>query len=170
MTKESKTSEKQELIITRVFNAPRTLVFKAFSETESLAQWWGPKGMDITIKKLEFQPGGIFHFCMTAPDNSTMWAKFTYREILSPERIVFVNSFSDSEGNIIKPPFDDNWPTEMLNTFTFTENNGKTTLTLQVEAINASEEEIKTFTDNHPSMQGGYGGTFDQLDECLAKA
>ncbi len=152
--------------MTREFDAPRELVFKAWSEPERLAKWWGPKGFTIEVKKLDFRAGGQFHYAMRNKDSVT-FGKFVYRDIQTPERIVFVNSFADELGNIIPPPFPDPWPTEMLNTVTLTERNGKTVLNLRVVPINANAQEEQTFLEGHPSMHEGYGGTFDQLEEYL---
>ena len=74
-----------------------------------------------------------------------MWGKFVYREIVAPERIVFVNSFSDEEGNPVRHPMSPTWPLEVLNTMTLSEHDGRTTLTIRGAPINASDEERKTF-------------------------
>jgi uncharacterized protein YndB with AHSA1/START domain len=157
-----------QLKITREFYAPRVLVFKAFTTKEALAQWWGPKGSDIFVKELNFNPGGVFHYSMTN-EHGVMWGKFQYREIVEPERIVFVNSFADEDGNIIRAPFfDGGWPLEILNTLTLTEQNGKTLLTIIGGPINATAEEHTLFDSIQSSMQEGFGGTFDKLDIYLA--
>jgi uncharacterized protein YndB with AHSA1/START domain len=164
-------AKKNELVIIRVFEAPRELVFKAWTEAERLAQWWGPKGCKITVNKFDLRPGGIFHYSMNMPNGKEMWGIFNYREIVAPERIVFVNSFSDKDGNITRSPFThiNPWPLEILNVMTLTESDGKTTLTLKGSPINATDEEIQKFEATKKSMQQGFGGTFDQLDEYLAK-
>jgi uncharacterized protein YndB with AHSA1/START domain len=159
-----------QLVITRTFNAPRELVFEAWTKAEHLQQWWGPKGLTMSVSKLDFRSGGTFHFCLLSPEGDEMWAKFVLHEIVAPERIVFVNSFSDAEGNITRAPFSPVWPLEILNTVTLTEHEGSTTLTLKGEPINATSEELKAFADMHESMQQGFGGTFDQLAEFLTKA
>jgi len=159
----------REFVITRVFDAPRELVFKAFSEAERLAQWWGPKGCTIRVSKLEFRPGGIFHYSMQFPNGAEWWGRFVYREIVAPERIVWVNSFSDEAGNITRAPFGETVPLEILNTVTLSEQDGTTTLTLRAGPITATEAERETFDSMHDSMRQGYGGTWDQLAEYLAK-
>jgi uncharacterized protein YndB with AHSA1/START domain len=159
-----------DFVITRVFDAPRELVFKAWTESERLREWWGPKGFAMLSLKLDLRLGGVFHYCMRAPNGSEMWGKFVYREIAAPERIVFVNLFSDEKGNLIRHPLSPTWPLEVLATLTLTEHGGKTTLRLQGRPINASEDERKTFEAGHKSMQQGFGGTFDQLAAYLAKA
>jgi len=90
------------------------------------------------------------------------------REIVRPERIVFVNSFSDENGGVTRHPMSPTWPLEVLNTQTFTEHQGKTSVTLRGGPINATESERKTFRDGHQSMQQGFSGTFDQLAAYLA--
>lgn len=163
-------SGEQQLVITRAFDAPRELVWKAFTEADRLAQWWGPKGLTMLARALDFRPGGVFHYAMRAPDGHTMWGRFVYREIQPPERIVFVNSFADEEGNIIRAPFSPTWPLEILNTVTFTEAGGTTIVTLRGGPINATEEERDTFWTMRESVQQGFAGTFDQLDAYLAEA
>ena len=159
-----------DFVVTRVFDAPRDLVFQAWSDPEALARWWGPKGMALQVEHLDFRPGGLFHYAMQTPTGHTMWGKFVYREIAAPERIVFVNSFADEAGGTIRAPFSATWPLEVLNTLTLTEENGKTTLVLRGGPINATPEEQKTFEGNFKSMEQGFSGTMDQLAEYLAKA
>ena len=165
-----KSAAGQEFVITRVFDAPRELVWKAWTDRERLMQWFGPKGFALKVATLDFRPGGTFHYSMRSPDGKEMWGKFVYREIVAPERIVLVNSFSDEKGNLTRHPFSPGWPLEMLSTTTFTEQAGKTTLTLRWAPVNATEAERKTFDSSHDGMRQGWTGTFEQLDEYLAKA
>jgi uncharacterized protein YndB with AHSA1/START domain len=99
-----------------------------------------------------------------------MWGRFVYREIVRPERIVWVNSFSNPSGEIARAPFPDPWPLEMLNTMTLEALGGKTALTLRSIAINSTDAERRTFENGFKSMEGGFGGTFDQLDDYLERA
>jgi uncharacterized protein YndB with AHSA1/START domain len=124
----------------------------------------------IKVCQLDLRPGGIFHYSMRRPDGQEMFGKFAYREIAAPERIVFVNSFADEKGGTARSPYHPNWPLEILNTLTLTEHAGKTTLNLRGGPINATEEECNIFQGFREAMQKGFGGTFDQLDEYLAKA
>jgi len=165
----SKMQKGKELVITRVLNAPRELVFKAFSEAEALAQWWGPKGATIKVNKLDLKPGGIFHYSMQSPMGE-MWGKFNYWEITKPERIVFTNSFSDKDANTVRAPFSNDFPLEIMNILTLAEQNGKTTITLKGSPVNATEAEMNFFTNMFSGLEQGFGGTFDQLEEYLAKA
>ena len=157
----------EQLVLTRVFNAPRSLVFKMWTEPEHLSNWWGPAGFKIYIKKFDFSAGGVFLYCMTG-NGFEMWGRFVYLEIEEPEKLVFINSFSDSDGNITRAPFSATWPLEVLNTLTFEEENGKTTMTLNGGPYNASDEELQTFAGGFSSMNQGFKGTFDQLDAYIA--
>jgi uncharacterized protein YndB with AHSA1/START domain len=158
----------RELVITHVFDSPRELVWKAFTESDRLARWWGPQGFTMLVRTLDVRPGGVFHYAMRSPEGHVMWGKFVYREIRAPERLVFVNHFSDEEGNIVRAPFSATWPLAILNTVTLTESAGKTTVTLRGGPLNATEEERDTFWDAQDSVRKGFAGTFDQLTAYLA--
>jgi len=163
-------TERQQFFITRSYEAPRALVWRAFADGEALAQWWGPRGFTMTVLGFEFRPGGTFHYRMDGPNGFTMWARFTYREIAEPERIVFVNSFSDAAGSLSRAPFfDGKWPLEVLMTATFAEQDGTTTVTLRSHPIDATDVEEATFESNIESMTQGFGNVFDQLAAYLAK-
>ena len=160
----------REFVITRVFDAPRDLVFKAWTEAERLTHWWGPKGFTMLSCKLDLRPGGVFHYGMQGPDGGDMWGKWVFREIVSPERLVFTLSFSDEEGNTVRAPFSSDWPLEVLSTVTFTEHGSKTTLTMRGVAINSTQTERQAFKAMFDSMENGWTGTLDQLDDYLTKA
>jgi uncharacterized protein YndB with AHSA1/START domain len=162
-------SPSSEFVISRVFDAPRDLVWQAHSELDRMKHWWGPKGFTWLTGTLDFRLGGMFHYGVRSPKGDEMWGRFVYREIVKPERIVFINSFSDANGGITRAPFAGNWPLEVLNTLTLTERDGKTTLNLRGGPINATENERKMFVSMFRSMEQGFGGTFDQLAAYLAK-
>ena len=157
-----------QFTLSRVFEAPRHRVWEALTMSEHLIHWWGPKGFTMLVAKLDLIPGGSFHYSMRSPDGREMWGKFVYREVAAPGRLVFVNSFSDEQGNLVRHPFAPTWPLEVLNTLTLEEHDGRTTLTLSGGPINASEEERRTFDSSHDSMRTGFGGTFDQLAGYLS--
>ena len=159
-----------EFVIARSFDVPRDFMFKLWTDPEHMQRWWGPKGVTVVHSKMDLRPGGVYHYGMRSPDGHDMWGKFVYREIVKPERIVFVNSFSDDKGGLTRHPMSPGWPLEMLSTITFTEQAGKTTVTLRWLPLNATDEEHKTFEAGFDSMQKGWGGTFEQLGEYLAKA
>ena len=155
--------------ISREFVAPRDVVWKAWTDRECLMKWFGPKGCTIPVATLDFRVGGQFHYCMRTPDGKEMWGKWIFREIVAPEKIVLQNSFSDKDGAILGPPFPGVWPRQMVTETTFTERDGKTTIALKWMPVDSTAEEIGTFNTNRPGFKQGWGGTFEQLDEYLAK-
>jgi uncharacterized protein YndB with AHSA1/START domain len=157
--------------VTRDYDAPRSLVWKAWTELDRLKKWWGPKGFTMQSCTLDLKPGGRFHYNMRGPAGAVMselWGKFVYREIVPPERLVFVSSFSDPAGNTVRAPFSADFPLEVLSTVTFEDAGKGTALTLRGEAINATEAERKFYRGMFPSMNQGWKGTLDQLAEHLA--
>ncbi len=160
----------RELVITRTYDAPRDLVFKAWTEADRLKHWWGPKGFAMVSCKLDLRSGGVFLYGLRAQNGSDMWGKWVFREILPPERLVFVASFSDQDGNTVRAPFSSDWPIETLSTVTFTEQSGRTTITMRAVPINQTEIERRMFESMFGSMQNGWKGTLDQLQQYLSEA
>jgi uncharacterized protein YndB with AHSA1/START domain len=156
-------------IISRTFDAPRERVWKAWTERERLMQWFGPKGFTMLTADLDFRPGGRFHYSLRAPDGKEMWGKFVYREIVRPEKIVLINSFSDASGGLARHPFSPTWPLEMVSETTLAESGGKTTITIKWTPLNATDEECNTFDASRDGMMQGWSGTFEQLAGYLAK-
>jgi uncharacterized protein YndB with AHSA1/START domain len=160
-----------DFVISRVFDAPRDLVWKVFTDPAHMKGWWGPKGFTVFSSKMDFRVGGFYHYGMTAPDGSSMWGKLTYREIAPKDRMVLVSSFSDEAGGVSRHPLHMSWPLQLLTTFTFEEQpGGKTRFTVRWQALNATAEEQKTFDGNHDSMRMGWTGTLEQLAAYLARA
>lgn len=158
---------KEQFSITRKFNAPKAVVFNAFSNAEALAKWWGPAGMSIDVLQLDFRPKGIFHYSMKVAD-AVRYGLFHYVTIEEPDRIEWINSFANEEGEIIAAPFPGLvFPKQVMNIMTLTEENGNTTLHLTGYPINASEDEENTYYSMFASMNQGFTGTLDQLEEYL---
>ncbi|WP_408009925.1 SRPBCC domain-containing protein [Pseudalkalibacillus sp. A8] len=156
--------EGRNLIIERIFDAPRELVFKAYSEKGHLENWWGPKGWKTTVHQFEFKPGGMWHYCMTCEDKNQgefygqeSWGLSIYQEIVEPEKIVYTDVFSDSEGNKA-----DGMP-EVLITMTFLDHDGKTKLISQTEF--ATEEALKQVKDM--GVVEGVTSQYERFDEYL---
>src|SRR5271168_4974764 len=131
-SQQSQQDTKREFTIMRVYDAPREMVWKAFTEPQHMKEWWGPKGSTIVASKMDFRVGGTYLGAMRAGDGPVMWAKFVYRDIAAPERLVWVHSFSDEAGGLTRHPLSPTWPLELLTTVVFEEQpNGKTRLTLR---------------------------------------
>jgi len=156
--------------ISRTFDAPRDLMWRVWTEQDQLAKWFGPRGAKVVHSKNDLRPGGVYHYAMQTPDGNEMWGKWVYRDVLAPQRLIFVSSFSDRNGGVTRHPMAPDWPLEMLSTITFeAASDRKTTVTVKWAAINASAAERKTFKDNFESLNGGWSGTFQQLESYLAE-
>jgi uncharacterized protein YndB with AHSA1/START domain len=165
----ARSSSQRRFVITRTFNAPRDLVFKFWTDPEYFKHWWGPKGCTIGTCKMDLRPGGSVLYSMRMPGGPEIWGKFVYREILPPERLMFVSSFSDENGGITRTPLSGAWPLEIENTLSLSEQFGKTNLTFLGSPINATPQEWNAFESHLESLHQGFSGTFDQLAEYLAK-
>ena len=125
----TKTSDR-ELVITRLFDAPRSLVFRAWTEPKHLVHWWGPFGFNVVSCEMNVRLGGAWRFCMRSANVYAVWQRGVYREIVEPERLVFSYAFEDASG---KPGY------ETLVTVNFAEDGGRTKITLH-QAVFESQE------------------------------
>jgi uncharacterized protein YndB with AHSA1/START domain len=158
-----------DFVITRVFDAPPATLWQCFTEPERMKHWFGPKGSFVVSSTMDLRVGGTYHGAMRGPDGSVMWAKFVYREISPPRRLVWEHSFSDEAGGVTRHPLSSTWPLRLLTTVTLEDAPGaKTKLTLVWSPLDASDEERKTFDAAHDGMRGGWGGSFERLDAYLA--
>ncbi|MEW5961165.1 MAG: SRPBCC domain-containing protein [Chloroflexota bacterium] len=144
----------------RVFDAPRELVWQAWTKPEHLAHWWGPKGWTLPVCQIDFRPGGVWHYCMRGPAGEESWGKAVYREIVEPERIVFLDAFADAAGNSVE-----GMP-EMLIMVIFAEHNGQTKLTSRAQFASAADLESVLAM----GMAEGLTETWDRLEAYLAQA
>jgi len=143
----------REIMLTRVFDAPRRLVFEAISRPEHVARWWGPRGSTLSACEMDMRPGGAWRFVLRAPDGSEHPFKGVYREIVPPERVV--NTFVyDVEG--IRDH-------EALETMTLTEKDGRTTLTSVVlhKSVESRDGQLNS------GMEFGAAETYDRLEELV---
>ena len=142
-----------ELAITRVLDAPRELVFAAWTDPARLAQWFGPEGFTAAVHHMDARPGGTYRFCMHAPDGGEHWVHGTYREIVAPERLVFTWIRENSDGIGV----------ETVVTVTLLADGERTTLTLHHALFDSV-----AVRDSH---QGGWSSCLDhRLTRYLATA
>jgi uncharacterized protein YndB with AHSA1/START domain len=99
---EKTVNEKARMVVTRVFDAPRALVWKAWTDPQYMMQWWGPKGFTAPFCKMDFRVGGKFLCCMKSPDGQEFWNGGEYHEIVPQEKIVYSLYFADSKGNKVE--------------------------------------------------------------------
>lgn len=152
-----KQSGEQTLVIRRVLGAPRSRVFTAWTDPKQVAQWWGPHGFTNPVCELDVRPGGAIRIDMRGPDGTVYPMTGVYREIVEPERLVFTSAARDGAG---KPLF------EVLNTLTFAEQGGKTTLALQARVVKATPEAAPYLA----GMEAGWTQTLERLEAYVAKA
>jgi uncharacterized protein YndB with AHSA1/START domain len=146
------TPTEREIVMTRVFDAPRHLVFDAFTKPELLKRWFGPRGWSLVVCETDFRVGGSWRFVLRGPDGSEMGMYGVYREIVPPERTVHTESFDD-------------YPGESIVTAVWVENHGKTTLTATVLY---PSQEIRDAVINS-GMEHGAAESYDKLAEMLAE-
>lgn len=151
----------RELVITRVFNAPRKLVWKAWTEPEHFKKWWGPKNFTSPVCKIDLRVGGAYLSCMHSPEGQDFWSTGVYREIVPLERLVYTDSFSDAQGNVVPAShygMPGDFPLEMLVTVSFEEDGGKTRMTLRHTGLPATMNDM---------TNAGWNESFDKLAESL---
>jgi len=163
-------STPQAFIVSRTFKAFLERVWKAWTEPEPMAQWWGPKGFKAAIKTLDLRPGGMSHYLLILPQGQEMWGRLVYREVVPEKRLVYVNSFSNESAGLTRHPLHEGWPLQLLSTVTFAEEAGKTTVTVRWEPYEATDAERAVFAAGHESVQGGWSGTLNRLEAYLAQA
>ncbi|CAM4516081.1 SRPBCC domain-containing protein [Paenibacillus macerans] len=160
----SRVEHDKVLVLERVFNAPRELVFSMFKEAEHLKHWWGPRGWEVTVCNIDFRPGGVWHYCMKCMDRNQgefygmeSWGKGVYKEIDEPDRFVYTDYFSDAEGNV-----NEELPATVV-AMEFIDLGGRTKLVSRSEYVSA--EALKTVMDM--GMLQGITETWDRLEERL---
>ncbi|HVR88443.1 MAG TPA: SRPBCC domain-containing protein [Candidatus Limnocylindria bacterium] len=142
----------REILITRVFDAPRELVFKACTDPDLIPRWWGPRAFTTTVEKMDLRPGGKWRFLNRAPDGNEYGFEGEYREVVPPERIVDTFEFDGVPGKV------------QVQTATFTERDGKTELTIRV--VFDSKEDRDGML--HSGMEVGMRESHDRLAELLS--
>jgi len=145
-------SASRTLVITRVLDAPPSLVFKAWTDPKHAARWWGPKGFTTTYCKLDVRPGGKWRICMRSPQGKDYWAQGVYREIVEPERLVFTWAWEKPKGRPGR---------ETLVRVNFAELGEKTKLTFRHGVF-------ETVKDRN-SHRSGWSQSLDRLAEYIAK-
>ena len=146
----TKPTAQHELVISRIFDAPRPLVFKAWSAAEHMVRWLGPKDYTSPHCTMDFRVGGAYRACIRAPEGKEYWMRGIYREIMAPERIVFTFSWEEEGERGL----------ENLVTITFAEQGNKTRMTFRQAFFESVSER-----DSH---NGGWTSCFDRLAQFLA--
>lgn len=154
-----------EIVITRLFDAPRDLTWRAWTEPELVMQWWGPKNYTSPSCKIDLRVGGTNLYCMRSPEGRDFWSTGVYREIKKPGRIVCTDSFADEKGNVVPATYygmSPDFPLEMLLTVTFEVQAGRTKLTLRHAGIPAGDMRDQT--------RAGWNESLDKFAGVVAQA
>lgn len=154
-----------ELVIIRTFDAPRELVWKAWTEPERVMRWWGPKDFTAPFCRIDLRVGGTYLNCMRGPDGKEYWSTGVYRQIVPPSRIVCTDSFADEHGTVVPAAaygMTGDWPLELLITVTLDEAGGQTRLTLRHEGL--PEGEMRELCAE------GWSESLEKLAESLSSA
>jgi uncharacterized protein YndB with AHSA1/START domain len=153
----------QDLVIVRDFDAPRDLVWNAWTKPELLMRWSGPKGFTTPVYKMDLRVGGAYHTCMRSPEGNDYWSTGIYREIVPPQRLVCTDSFADAEGQVVPAShygMSADFPLELLVTVSLEDDAGKTRFTLQHAGLP---------DDALDDCRIGWNESLDKLAELLAE-
>lgn len=150
------TTADRQVVITRTFDAPRALVFEAWSKPEHLKHWFGPTGFTLPVCEMDFRAGGVMNVVMRAPDGQEFRSNGRFREIVAPERIVMEGALLGDDG---KPQFEDR------NTVTFEERSGKTIVTVTAQVIKIHDPRAAAGIEG---MEQGWNETLDRLEAYIA--
>lgn len=151
------------LTITRMFDAPPSQVWKAWTDLEQVKRWWGPQDFTAPIAKIDLRIGGKYLFCMRSPDGKDYYSTGVYREITAPERLIYTDNFADAGGNIVPASYygmQGNWaPDGLTVTVTLEEpEKGKTLMTLVHNGMPMDESK---------NAAEGWNQSFDKLAKSL---
>lgn len=150
-----KGSSDREIVITRLLNAPRELVWEAWTNQEHVGNWWGPRGFTTTTHEMDVRPGGMWRFIMHGPDGIDYKNKIVYVEVLKPERLVYEHGGEDETEDV-----------QFRATITFVEQAGKTELTMRNVFPTAAERD--RVVKEYGAIEGG-NQTLDRLAEYVVK-
>ncbi len=160
-------SDLPELVIDREFDAPRELVWRAWTDPELLGRWYGPN-IETVVHQFDLKIGGVWLHEMKMGGGSS-FQKAVFSEVVPPERLVWHHySAVDADGNEIDSPMPD-WPKVLLTTVTFTANAQKTNVRLSQIPFNAPDNEVAGFAKMKDGMSGGWGKGYEIIDQILAE-
>jgi uncharacterized protein YndB with AHSA1/START domain len=161
MTDQTKLTKEKDLVITRLFNAPREKVWRAWTEPEQLKKWWGPKEFTCPDCTIDLRVGGKYLNSMMDAKGNKFWTAGEYREIVFPEKMVYTDSFADENGNIVSSEHYGmaGIPAELIVTVLLEDENGKTKMTMKHSGLPAGEHK--------DGANIGWNSSFDKLAESL---
>lgn len=158
-----------EIVLTRVYDAPRERVFQVWTEAEHLARWFGPQGVEMPVCIVDARVGGEIRFCHRKSDGVEVWLRGTFDEVVPPERLMFTGTFVDSAGRPAAPPVVPDWPvgTQLVTAVTLEPHPRGTRLTVRQAVKPASAAALPVVRRERTLASGGWEETLDRLGELL---
>lgn len=160
-------SDLPEYILDRIFDAPRDMVWRAWTDPELLQRWYGP-GVETTIHKFDLKPGGAWLNEMKWGDKSDL-SKMIFQEVVPQEKLVWHHSSTDGDWNVISSLMMPDWPRVLLTTVTFEDKGDKTNVRLSQIPIDATDAEIACFANMMAGMSKGWGSGYAIMDEIFVE-
>lgn len=160
-------SDLPEYVLDRIFDAPKEMVWKAWTNPEFLARWYGP-GVETIIHEFDLQPGGMWLNEMKWGENSNC-SKAVFKEVIPNEKLVWDQSSTDAEWNIVSIPTMPDWPRTLLTTVTFEETGSQTNVRLTMVPVDATDAETACFANAMAGMDNGWGKGYAIMDELFAE-
>lgn len=155
-----------QFVIFRLIDAARERVWRAWTDPKEMAAWFGPKGAEVFHSELDFRVGGTYHYALKS-GGLEVWGLATYKEISKPERLVYLQHFSDKDRGVAAHPGAPAWPKKVVTTVHFQDFGPKTLISLYWAPVDPTAAESKAFNDGMAGMTQGWGGSFDRLDAFL---
>jgi uncharacterized protein YndB with AHSA1/START domain len=159
-------AENKEFIITRLFNAPRDMVYKAWTDPKHFSCWYGPKGGVVTKAEFDIRPGGISYLSMQIPNGPILALKWMYEEVVPSQRLVWLGHCIDEKGEMTRH-FIPLWPMKIRTRVDFEEKGNGTQVTFRWIPVNAQPEEMEAFVKGFEGATAGWNGSFEKLDAYL---
>ncbi len=160
-------SDLPEFVLEREFDAPRELVWRAWTDPNFLQRWYGP-GVETIIHKFDLEPDGVWLNEMKMSGGSN-FQKIIFKEVSKPEKLVWHHCSADADWNIAANPMMPDWPRILLTTVTFEERGDQTSVRLSQIPLDATDAEIACFAKMKDGMSGGWGSGYAIIDELLAE-
>ncbi len=160
-------SDLPEYVVERMFDAPRAMVWRAWTDPKLLARWYGP-GVDTIIHKFDLKPGGVWLNEMKWGDKSDL-SKAVFQEVVPEQKMVWHHSSTDADWNTVSNPMMADWPRVLLTVVTFEDDGAKTKVTLTWTPLEASEAEKACFANVMGNMGKGWESGFAIMDEIFAE-
>lgn len=160
-------NELPSYVLEREFDAPRELVWKAWTDPQLIGRWYGP-GVETITHKLDASKGGEW-LCEMKMRGGSGYQKAEYTEVTPPERLVWLHTTTDADWNTVSNPMMPNWPNALLSTLTLTEDGGKTAMTFTWIPHQPSDAEIECFAGSLPGLDKAWGAGMDGLAKLLAE-